>query len=284
LVGPAPSSAAVIGGLVAAHLGVACVARDAPAWAITALAYTIGAVLTVGLFNMLHEASHGLVFRSRTLNHLAAFVANTALVWPAAESFFEHHGGHHRHLGDYDRDVSVPRRWEARLAGSGFLGKAVWLSLYPLVYPCRVFAMTRGRRRASPWTIANLLTQAVADAAILWALGPRALAYLALSYLFAFGLHPLSAMTVQEHSLSRAGQDSYSYYGVGNLLTFNTGYHQEHHDLPRVPWSRLPRLRRLAPELYEDEHAYRSWTRLLTEFLLSPRWSLWRRGVRGIPD
>lgn len=39
--------------------------------------------------------------------------------------------------------------------------------------------------------------------------------------------------------------NSVSYYGrIYNLLTFNDGYHQEHHLRPQAHWSRLPALRR----------------------------------------
>ncbi len=47
----------------------------------------------------------------------------------------------------------------------------------------------------------------------------------------------------------------------------NFGYHVEHHDFPRVPWVRLPRVRRLAPEFYDSLHTYRSRIRLMAAFL-----------------
>lgn len=32
-------------------------------------------------------------------------------------------------------------------------------------------------------------------------------------------------------------------YGIWNLFTYNVGHHNEHHDFPRIPGSRLPALR-----------------------------------------
>jgi len=63
------------------------------------------------------------------------------------------------------------------------------------------------------------------------------------------------------------GQETYSYYGPLNKVSFNVGYHNEHHDLVTIPWSRLPEVRRLAPEFYDGLHSYSSWTSLLARFV-----------------
>jgi sphingolipid delta-4 desaturase len=55
------------------------------------------------------------------------------------------------------------------------------------------------------------------------------------------------------------------------------GYHNEHHDLPSIPWNNLPRLRAMAPEFYENLKFHRSWTRLLFEFIFDKRYSLFSR-------
>ena len=111
---------------------------------------------------------------------------------------------------------------------------------------------TRGLGLWDRWIVLNLLVVLAVDAAIWWLFGGAALGYLALSTLFALGLHPLGGRWIQEHHVTQEGQDTYSYYGPLNRLCFNMGYHHEHHDFPGIPWNRLPRLKRLAPEFYDD--------------------------------
>ena len=65
----------------------------------------------------------------------------------------------------------------------------------------------------------------------------------------------------------RKGQETYSYYGPLNRLTFNVGYHNEHHDFPYIPGSRLAKLRALAPEFYEGLLHHTSWTKTLWQYI-----------------
>ncbi|HEV8549100.1 MAG TPA: fatty acid desaturase, partial [Polyangiaceae bacterium] len=66
------------------------------------------------------------------------------------------------------------------------------------------------------------------------------------------------------------GQETYSYYGPLNRIAFNVGYHNEHHDFPYIAGSRLPALRRLAPEFYENLHSHDSWTLTLVRYVTRP--------------
>ena len=51
------------------------------------------------------------------------------------------------------------------------------------------------------------------------------------------------------------------------------GYHNEHHDLPSIPWNNLPKLRAMAPEFYDNLKFHSSWTRLLFQFIFDKRYS-----------
>ena len=83
--------------------------------------------------------------------------------------------------------------------------------------------------------------------AVVHFMGWTALLYLFLSSAFAIGLHPVGARWIQEHYLTFPGdQETFSYYGPMNVLALNVGYHNEHHDLMRVPWTRLPALKAMA--------------------------------------
>ena len=94
------------------------------------------------------------------------------------------------------------------------------------------------------------------------------------STLFSIGLHPLGARWIQEHYQVAPPQETYSYYGPLNAITFNVGYHNEHHDFTTIPGSRLPELKKMAPEFYDNLHSYTSWTKVILDFLFNKNVSL----------
>ena len=280
LIGTNPSTLWWAVALVAFQLALAVVAPRLSWWLICAMAFCVGAFANHALFVVIHECAHKLVFRRKLPNVLPAMFANLPLFVPGALSFQKYHLKHHAFQGVYELDADLPSRWEARLIGHSVLGKALWLLLYPIfqaLRPIRIKEVPLLDR----WTTANLVTQVGFDVAVYLVLGPKALAYLALSLFFSIGLHPLGARWIQRHYVTTEGdQETFSYYGFLNALTFNVGYHNEHHDFPSVPWNNLPRIRAAAPEAYKDLSSHRSWTRLLFRFLFDPTLSLWSRVVR----
>jgi len=281
LIGPSSASFWCILGLVSLQFGVAWFVADRPMWLVLILAYTVGAFASHGLFVMIHECAHRLVFRRRLPNILAGLAANLPIFVPGSFSFQKYHLKHHAYQGVYELDADIPSRWEARLVGRSPLGKALWLLLYPLFQAVRSFRV----KEVPPidrWTLTNLAVQIGVNLAVYLLWGPKSLAYLALALFFSIGLHPLGARWIQRHYLVDGGeQETFSYYGKLNLLTFNVGYHNEHHDFPSVAWHRLPQIRSIAPEAYADLTAHMSWTRLLFRFLFDREISLYSRMTRA---
>ncbi|OTF77667.1 sphingolipid delta(4)-desaturase DES1-like protein [Euroglyphus maynei] len=61
-----------------------------------------------------------------------------------------------------------------------------------------------------------------------------------------------------------------SYYGPLNWITFNVGYHVEHHDFPSIPGTLLPQVRKIAPEFYDSLHSHNSWTNVIYRYIIDP--------------
>jgi len=245
-------------------------------------AYFFGAFVNHALYVLIHEATHNLVFRRKNHNKLLGIVCDFALVTPSAMAFRVYHMLHHQHLGDYDMDPDIVCHTEGRLVGNSAWRKTIWLFLFSLSQALRPLKI-RDVRFGNRWIFANTLVVLIVDIGIFVVLGPQALAYLALSTLFALGLHPLGGRWIQEHYKTAEGQETYSYYGPLNRVCFNMGYHNEHHDMPGVPWNALPKVKKLAPEFYDGLKSYRSWTALLVRFILDPTLSTYSRILRQPP-
>lgn len=278
-IGKNPWSIVVIVGLVTAQLALAFVLSDAPWWAILLVAYVVGAVIDHGLFVLIHECAHNLIFKRKALNTFAGMLANVPSVIPSSVSFKRYHLKHHSFQGVYELDADIPSVWEAKLIGNSPFRKAMWLLLFPLFQVLRPFRI-RAMSLMDRWVALNMVIVFAVDVIVVLTLGTTALLYLVAAVFFSVGLHPVGARWIQRHWLVDDEQETYSYYGLMNALAFNVGYHNEHHDFPSVPWNRLPRLKDAAPEYYEELMSHRSWTRLLLQFVFDRRLSLFSRMVR----
>ena len=78
-------------------------------------------------------------------------------------------------------------------------------------------------------------------------------------------------------------QETYSYYGPLNWLTWNVGYHNEHHDFCNIPWSRLPALKALAPEFYDNLAVCDSWIGVIWDYITRDEIGPYNR-VKRQPD
>lgn len=269
------------------QVGMAIYLKDSAWWVIVSLAWLVGAFPTHTLFVCIHEAAHNLIFRKPSWNILAGIVANFPSLAPTAISFKNYHLKHHAFQGVHELDADLPDHWEARLINNYFIGKTLWLLLYPFFQAVRTIRCME-LAVLDRWVVLNILAQLTFDALIVYFLGWPALAYLGLSFLFSVGFHPLGARWIQEHYLVLdENQETYSYYGGLNLINMNVGYHNEHHDMPSVPWNNLPKLKAMAPEFYQDLKYHTSFVKLFFTFLFSQELGLYSRIVRkergGVP-
>ncbi|HEY2849065.1 MAG TPA: fatty acid desaturase [Gemmatimonadaceae bacterium] len=282
-IGRNPATGILIVLVVAAQLALAYALRADPWWVVIAASWLLGAFADHALFVMVHECAHDLVFKRRWANCVAALVANLPQFFPSAISFRHYHLKHHAFQGVQDLDADLPSEWEARLVHNRVLGKAAWMLLFPLFQIARTFRL-REIEFFDGWVVLNWTLQIAFNAAVWVVLGPKAFVYLATSLFFSIGLHPLGARWIQEHYLTEGDQETYSYYGPLNAIAMNVGHHNEHHDLPSVPWQHLPAVRREAPEFYDTLHSHRSWSALMARFVFDPKISLFSRMTRARYD
>ena len=130
------------------------------------------------------------------------------------------------------------------------------------------------------WFFINFACAAAYDAAVVYFCGLPGFLYLVFAFFFSIGLHPVGARWIQEHYTYDFDQETFSYYGPINRVALNMGYHNEHHDLPSIPWNKLPKLRAMAPEFYDNLKYHTSWSRLLLQFIFDKRYSLYSRVER----
>ena len=139
----------------------------------------------------------------------------------------------------------------------------------------------------------NIITQVAFDLVLVKYVGLNALVYLLSSSFLAGSLHPCAGHFIAEHYVFEkqprnamnptelvAIPETFSYYGLLNILTYNVGFHNEHHDFPAIPWTRLPVLHEIAKDFYQDLPHHKSWTWVILQFIWDRKVGLWCRVKR----
>ncbi len=278
-----PASFLIIFFVVSLQLAIAFLLKEQPWWAALIAAFLVGAFANHTCYVLIHEAAHNLIFKKKALNYIAGIIADIPNVIPSSVSFRSYHLKHHSYQGDYYQDADLASKWEAKLIGSSFIGKAIWELFFPLFQGFRPPRL-KGIQFMNLWTIVNWIVIFGIDAVVIIFLGPVSFLYLVFSFFFSIGFHPLGARWIQEHYLVAPPQETYSYYGPLNYVALNVGYHNEHHDFQSIPWNKLPELKRTAPEFYDNLVYHKSWFKLWIKFLLDPDISLFSRMVRRSED
>jgi sphingolipid delta-4 desaturase len=269
LMGHDPNLKYAVTFMVVLQIATAYFMRHASWLSILFVGYVWGGVINHSMTLAIHEISHNLAFgNSRPwANRLLGMFGNVIIGIPYSVVFKKYHQEHHKYQGSVVRDMDIPSDLECRLffnTGTKFL----WVILQPLFYAFRPVL-----KRPLPITrleIINLLVQLSFDGLVLWLFGVRSLAYLITGTFLAMSLHPVAGHFISEHYVFKPGYETYSYYGPLNMITFNVGYHNEHHDFPNVPGSKLPMVRKIAAEFYDELPCHTSWTRVIWDFIFRP--------------
>ena len=228
------------------------------------VSWMVGGTLNHSLQLAVHELSHNLCFDSPLANKCCAIFANLATGFPSSVSFQKYHMDHHQWQGVDGIDTDIPTSTEIALFSTS-TRKILWILLQPLFYAVRPTIVKP--KPYGKWELVNIGVQIVFNVVVAYVLGIKGLAYLIIGTLLGLGLHPAAGHFVAEHYELVSGQETYSYYGPCNYVNFNVGYHNEHHDFPRIPWSRLPLVPQIAPEYYTTLPYYTSYLALFYAYI-----------------
>ncbi|KAL8720349.1 MAG: hypothetical protein Q9225_002777 [Loekoesia sp. 1 TL-2023] len=214
---------------------------------------------------------------------------HTILLRPTVKEV-PYHLTHHKCLGVDGLDTDLPTSVEAFFLDS-ILGKAFFCTFQILFYALR--PMMVYQLPLTSLHLFNVTAQLAFDVLLVRFLGAGALAYLIMSSFLAGSLHPCASHFIAEHYVFEKPPlsarvlsnrvpipETYSYYGPLNALTYNVGLHNEHHDFPAVPWTRLPVLREIAKDFYADLPHHTSWIWVMWQFIWDQEVGLWCRVKR----
>merc|ERR550519_1967211 len=148
----------------------------------------------------------------------------------------------------------------------------------PFFYALRPFFVNP--KVASKLELFNMSLQFSFNIFIVHTLGWRALFYMIAGSLLGMGIHPVAGHFISEHYMFDLGFETYSYYGILNKVTFNVGYHNEHHDFPNIPGSLLPKVREIAPEYYNTIPYHTSWVKVIWNYITDPSIGPYARAKR----
>jgi sphingolipid delta-4 desaturase len=256
---------------------------------------------------LLHDTAHRLVFRGRRSKLAFDLLLEIIMTSFSLQLTYQHEhvSLHHPYMGDYERDYEhedncrllarrafrhdhpgmekllVAAQLFVHLLPLGFLvSDRIFLPLYERATGRAVRDPRRRMASTEPPAAERLVFIAVSAATLLFlffAFGWLAVLYQAWSLSIFRGKAGVTNLgqSLSEHPGDDETNPTRSNYTWLNWLLFNTGYHNEHHTCPTVAWSRLPRLRALAPEIFiqADDQSYleRWWRHVRADFSPSRR-------------
>lgn len=267
--------------LVLVQLVLAIAAPLMPTWQIILMAYVIGGTISHSLSLANHELSHNLCFFTPFYNEVLGIISNFGQGIPSAITFKRYHLEHHYYQGVEGIDVDVPTEWEGQFFDTT-AKKILWTLLQPFFYAFRPLVVKP--KEPIVMEMLNTTIVVVFDLFMVYTFGLWSAGYLLLSTALGMGIHPVAGHFIAEHYQFYKEQETYSYYGPLNLLCFNVGYHNEHHDFPKIAGINLPKVRAMAPEFYEEMKQHESWVQVIYDYISMEHIGPFSRVKRNRPE
>ncbi|HEY2413691.1 MAG TPA: fatty acid desaturase [Pirellulaceae bacterium] len=287
-----------------AQLAMALAVSRISWWGMLLAAYFVGSSINVMLFQLGHECVHGLVFKRPFWNRMLFTVTTLPMFLSGHHTWWPEHLVHHTDMGAKKDFISRRRTFflATRITSPLFIPYSLIMLVMQIARSVVGLAMYVGgsllRGRLKPgkltltvladehlvsgyerenfglWAVGYPLLNLSACAAIFAIGGWKSLVYLLASQAFFTGfLQPYClgwVLGISHFHGARRYQPTASHYGwLINLLSFNAGLHVEHHDLMTIPWRRLPKLRQIATEFYDDLETIPSYTWLALQFVFA---------------
>lgn len=306
LIGPDWRTALFAGFMLALHWTIAWGVSRTSWWVVFLVALVFGQVIYHSAAALIHESAHRLVFRDPKARFAYDVLTEMIVTSFGYQLVYQHNHvtSHHAYLGDYERDyehedaytvaararyrAAHPQRMRAINIGimlfhllplsfvvdailfPSFLGRAVGL---PARDRMRKSQATRPPRRE---LYALALVSLIVNVGLFMVFGFLGWLYHIWSMSLLSGRWGASVrgQVLSEH-YGDSEHPTRSTYWWGNLVFYNIGYHVEHHTFSGVPWMKLPKLRAMAPEMFniDSELSYYGfwWKQVKSDFTLPRR-------------
>jgi sphingolipid delta-4 desaturase len=155
LFGRSPSTAFWCLGLAGAQLTLAALMGAQSWWVMILVAYAVGSMINIGLFNLAHECNHSLIFRDKRANRWLFTLTSMPMMLPLHDSWWIEHHVHHNHLGSKKDFIKRRRsillmlkdRLFGYLPGPAIRRMTTWITT-PLFWPIAAFMLTTQLLRA----------------------------------------------------------------------------------------------------------------------------------------
>jgi len=288
LMGHEPRTKYIVAATVSLQIFMAWLTLEWSIPAYLAALYVVGATANHSIFLAVHELAHNLGAKSIRGNKLISLMANFPIGIPYAINFKPYHMEHHRYQGQEGVDTDVPTRLEGYLISDSAAGyvdhtcrKAMFMFCQIFAYALRPMMIKPGLVPFDGWMLLNYIVQFSFDGLMVYLFGPKVMLYFLGSTFFAGSIHPTAGHFIAEHYVVEGTAETYSYYGPLNALAYNVGYHNEHHDFPNIAWSKLPEVRKLAPEYYDKLPQCASWWGILMRYIFDDSISPYSRMKRA---